>query len=283
MISTDLFIVTFAKDFPYLKYCLLSIGKFARRFNYLRVLVPLEDVEATQKLIDEAAILFPARAEGYEEKPGKGMLWHMRQILHADTFTDGQLIAHLDADCIFTEHITPEDFLHDGKVILRYEPFSSIGKRHDAMLRWQECTGRCLPLPVLNETMRCLPLVYHRSTYLLTRQMMEKKLNEGVNAYILRQENAFPQTWCEHNTLGNVAMELESAKYHCVKQTSDKPVPANKLQQFWSHGSIGQPQHIWIDGKQEMIVPIEFIEKTLAKHTFQSYRPTIEEIERMAQ
>jgi len=284
MISTDLFIATCGKDFPYLKYCLLSIAKFAKRFNYLRVLVPANDAEAAEKLIAESNIPFPAKAYGHCEPEGKGFLWHMRQIMHADTFTDAERIAHLDSDCIFTNLVEPDDFAVDGKIILRYEPFATINKRHPAMMRWQECTQACLRFPVLYETMRCHPGVFHRSTYELTRKCMEIATGHPVDDYILSCENAFPQTFCEFNTLGNVAMEKQRDLYHPVLQRNDKPDPPNNLQQMWSHGAPDIPQHIWVEGIQRTIIPIDFINEILARETpVPRWMPTPEDEERMTQ
>lgn len=262
--QTDMMIVTYRRDFPYLEWCLKSIAKFARGFNQLHILVPHEDVEDAQKLT-WCGIEFPFKVRGYEEKPGKGMLWHMRQVLYADQWSDADYIAHLDADCIFTEPITPADFFKEDRVILRYEPFTHIGRRHPQVLRWQECTQRCLPFPVIYETMRCLPLVYHRNTYLETRFLMAKATGKTVPEYILEQQNEFPQTWCEHVTLGNVAMNYFPEQYFPVEQKSDEVTPNNKLQQFWSHGKIDAPQEIWIKGKPTMGVPMEMIRHVLAK------------------
>ncbi len=266
MIATDLFIVTFARDFTYLKYCLISIGKFCRRFNYLRVLVPFEDAARANELLHDAGILFPARIEGYKEQPGKGMIWHMRQVMHADTFTDGQLIAHLDADCIFIKPVEPTEFLAPNeKIILRYEPFVTIGKRHAGILEWQKCTQACLPFPVRNETMRCHPGVFHRSTYELARKCMVKATGKPVDEYLLAQRNEFPQTFCEFNTLGNVAMEKQPELYELILQTSDVTTPPSPIRQFWSHGSINEPQSNWSEGQPVTEVPMKMIENVLSK------------------
>jgi len=278
--KTDIFICTYARDFPYLEFCLRSIAKFATGFNRVLLLVPNEDIDGTHAYVSKTGPhRVPITVVGYEEKPGKGMLWHMRNIMYADTFSDAEVIAHMDADCIFTDPVTPDYLLaEDGKIILRYEPFESICKRHDAMMRWQECTTKCLPFPPKHETMRSHPEAYHRDTYRVAREAMEKKTKRPVDDYILAQENTFPQTFCEHVTLGNVAMELQPQHYHPVLQTSDTPMPDPRMQQFWSHGSIGEPQDIWVRGKQQVIVPIKMIQSVLGR-----YVPDQEAEERMAQ
>lgn len=265
--KVDLFIVTYRKDFPYFAHCLRSIGKFCRCFHYLRILVPFEDVGEAEKLVEEFGkeILFPVRVAGYEEKPGKGMVWHMRQILYADTWTDGDWIAHLDPDCIFTDPVTPDDMFIDGKAILRFEPFATIGHRHEAVLLWQNCTQACLPFKVEHETMRAHPEVYHRSTYALARKLVEEKTGHSFDAYILQQENTFPQSFCEHVTLGNVAMVKQPEFYEPVQQRTDRPTPDNKLQQYWSHSPPDVAQHIWVKGVQRNIIPIDMINAILGE------------------
>jgi len=279
--TCDILIVTYARDFPYLRYCLRSIAKFAHGFNAVRICVPHEDVEATQAITKEEVggkTEFGFLVNGYAEKPGKGMLWHMRQIMYADQWSSADCIGHIDADCVFDSPVSPEkDWLTpEGKIILRYEPFNSICKRHDALARWQDCTQRILPFPVRNETMRGHPEVYHRTTYALARELVERKTNIRIDEYILSCENAFPQTFCEHVTLGNVAMEQQASKYHPVLQRDDCPTPDNRVFQAWSHGDINAPQDLWYRGKQAPYVPAKKFNEILA-----AYVPTEEEKARM--
>jgi hypothetical protein len=279
--TAEILIVTYARDFRYLPYCLRSIVKFAEGFRAVRLLVPHEDVEGALAIVKQTdAEDFPTQVVGYSERPGKGMLWHMRQIMYADEWSSADIIGHLDADCVFDSPVSPEaDWLTpEGKIILRYEPFSSICKRHDAMSRWQDCTQKILPFQVKHETMRAHPEVYHRTTYQLARSLVERKTNIRIDEYILSCENAFPQTFCEHVTLGNVALEKQPNLYEGVYQKSDCPTPDNKVFQAWSHGDPGEPQDLWYKGKQERFVPIEMFNKILGR-----FVPTAEENERMVQ
>jgi hypothetical protein len=280
--TADILIVTYKKDFPYLKWCLRSIAKFAKGFHSTKLLVPTEDVAGALDIIREIPEPreVPFVVGSYAEKEGKGMLWHMRQIMYADKWCDADIIGHIDADCIFDSPITPDNWLKNGKIILRYEPFKSICKRHDAMSRWQECTQKILPFPVMHETMRGHPEVYHRSTYPLAREIIERKVNIRIDEYILSCENAFPQTFCEHVTLGNVAMERQPELYEAIRQESDCPTPDNQVFQAWSHGAIDQPQDLWYKGKQASFVPLQMFETIL---TSTRYIPTPEDEERMKQ
>lgn len=278
---TDLFIVTYSKDFPYLRHCLRSIGKFCTGFSALRVLVPYSDVVGVMQMFETSGIPFRAAVEGYFEEPGRGMVQHMRNIIHADDYTMADVIAHLDADCIFTAPVTPESLMTEGKPILRYEPFETINQRHPGVRMWQECTTACLPFPVKYETMRCHPGVFLKSTYPLTRELMKEATGKPASEYIMAQRNSFPQTFCEFVTLGNVALVKQRDLYYPVKQEGNRPVPDNNLQQFWGHGDIGQPQDIWVKGEQKPVIPIQMINEVLGPE--KRWIPTPEEEARMAE
>jgi len=268
-VKTDIFIVTYAKDFPWLKCCLRSIQKFARGFSEIHILVPTQDVEALGTLVNPGSFwddLKPGDPRAYihlhseNDWPDKGMVWHMNQIMHADQWCPtADFIAHIDADCIFTHPVTPETYILSGKPILRFENFAFMGKRNPNVLNWQRCTEACLPFPVHYETMRCHPGVFHRDLYAEARHQMEFKTGKPVPEYIRSCRNEYPQTFCEFVTLGNVAMHLFPFLYHMVEQINDLPAPPNYLQQFWSHGPIDQPQDIWVNGKQKLVVPLEMI------------------------
>jgi len=260
--KTELFICTCAKDFSWLVYCLRSIRKFATGFSAVTILVPKADLQRLHVLFSEvnANSALPIFALGGDEWPGLGMVWHENQIMHADEWCpNADFIAHIDPDCVFTEPVTPETYIKNGKPILRFENFHFIGFRHPGVLRWQECTAQCLPFPVHYETMRCHPEVYHRGLYAVARAYMKKKTGQSVPDYIRSCRNEFPQGFCEFVTLGNVAMQFFRERYHPVEQFSDRVTPNNHLQQFWSHGALDQPQDIWVLGEQKNIVPIKML------------------------
>lgn len=265
--KVEILIVTYRKDFPYLEWTLRSIEKLASGFSQLTIVVPKEDPLELLQLLN-SVIPFPGKTEiaiaAGDEWPNKGMLWHMNQIMHADLICDkADFICHIDSDCIFTAPVTPETYIQNGKPILRYEPFDSILKRHPG-IAWREVTQKALPFFIRNETMRCHPEVYHRGLYAETRRLIEKRTGKTCEEYIRSGPNAFPQEFCEFNTLGNVAMQYFKDRYECIEQKDDVTTPDNHLTQFWSHGPLDQPQQIWIKGVEQKVVPMEVIRKTLS-------------------
>lgn len=231
-----LFIVTFKRDFPYLRYCFRSISKFCSGFHECLVLVPVWDLADVKPLTMEWNSTIPLRFITGNEWAKQGMLWHMYEIMRSDLHCpDADFIAHFDADCVFTKPVSPDTYFKDGKPYLRYEPFESIGKRHPENMVWQGVTQVCLPFPVLHETMRGHPEIYHRGLYGATRTLMQIQTKEPLDVWLKKQRNEFPQTFCEHVTLGNVALQFYRDLYETVQQDSDVVKPDCCFYQAWSH------------------------------------------------
>lgn len=250
----DIFIVTYAKDYPYMKYCLKSIAKFARQFNRLHILVPTGDANELRFLKEFNEVkdyAMPISVHEGEEWPGKGFLWHEYNIMFADNWCFGaDFIAHIDPDCVFNAPVIPDDYVINGKPILRFERFENIGRRHPGAAAWQSPTGACLPFPVPWETMRCHPGVHIKEVYPEARKLIEQKTRQPIEDYIKSVRPVYPEGFCEFVTLGNVAMTCFPDRYHLVEQFTDKVQPDNKLHQTWSRAKVDEPVDLWINGQQ---------------------------------
>lgn len=258
---TDIFIVTYARDFRYLGYCLESIQKFAKGFSTVHILVPEQDYLPLVSLTQEHKGPIPITCSfGQEWKgEGKGFLWHAYMILRAEHYCDkADFIYHFDPDCIFTAPVTPETFFKDGKPVLRFESYESLGKRHPGVLLWQHAVNQCLPFAAYNETMRAHCMIYHRGLYRVTRKLIEEKTGKPCGDYIHDCKGTFPQTFAEFPTLGAVAMEKFPDRYSfhdCAKQANPdfQNVP---VFQAWSHASPDVPVALWRNGEQTTFAPI---------------------------
>lgn len=262
--KTCLFIVTFRRDFEYLKFCLRSIAKFARGFSDVKILVPEQDKSLLIESCSDYKGSIPLTFLSGKEWEGKGFLWHECQIIRADEWCpDNDFIAHFDPDCVFTSPISPETFIKGGKPILRYEAFSSLGARHPGNLRWKDALDLCLPFECKYECMRGHPEVYHFGLYAKTRQMMEQRTGLPVDFYMKSCRNEFPQTVVDFPTLGAVAMQCFPEKYalfDCAKQPNPDFQPYPVIQ-FWSHNPPTVATDIWYLGRQQKIVPLEMCRK----------------------
>lgn len=233
--NSEIFIVSCRKHFNYLTYCLRSLAKFATGFE-VKIVVPNEDFDrAVDMTREHPGQPFCVGTE--HEWPGKGMLWAMTQKCRADEWCPkADVIFHVDSDCVFTEPVTPETYMQDGKPILLYESFHSLCKvkGHMEVWRWKDATEICLPFGIQWETMRCHPEVYHRDLYAKTRALVEQKTGRKFDDYLQEQRNEFPQSFCEFNTLGNVAIQCFADQYHLVN-LEHEPWPKQRLRQAWSH------------------------------------------------
>ena len=260
-----LFIVTYAKDYPYLEACLRSIKKFATGFLGTTILVPTKDVSALREIIARVGIENVKVKGGYEWK-GRGMLWHLMNECRADEWCpDADYVAHFDADTIFTAPVSPLMFFKHGKPVLRHEMFESVTKREPGVANWKIAAELCLPFPVNMEGMRGLPHVYEKQTYGRTRQLIEEKTGQKFNDYVYSCRNEFPQTFCEYVTLSSVAVHEFPSIYHIHDCGTDE-IPGKSpwpVIQFWGHGPIDQPQTIWIDGEKREVIPKQLSEEIL--------------------
>lgn len=260
-INASFFICSYKRDFPYLKYMVRSFNRFVRGFHEVVIQIPDTDWgEFTEiigpEIMGQDQVKYVPIAG--KEWAGKGMLWHMAQIMHADKLChDADYILHFDSDAFFTEPVTPDTFIKDGKPYLQYERFESIGKRHGGVMKWQENTRRCLPFEIHFEAMRGLPHCYEINTYEKARDLMMLKTKMDVNEYIMSGRNEYPQDFCEHVTLGNVAIHCFHKDYELIDMSlQDNPDCSRwPVVQCWSHSPPHLPQDIWIKGKQRVIIP----------------------------
>lgn len=260
--KVEIFIVSCAKHFSWLKYCIQSIGMFARGFSGVTLLIPRESEPQLPTEIDaNLKGILPLTLRLGDEWPNRGMLWHMAQIMRAEEWCpDADFILHTDSDCLFTEPVSPEDYFIDGKPVLYYEKFESITRKHPEVGVWHLVTQSCLPFPVKYETMRRHPAVHRRNLYAEARRQIEIKTKQPVDEYIASCRNEYPQTFCEFITLGNVAIECFRPQYHLVDTAKFKNgFPPQKLSQCWSHSPPEIPQEPHYKGKPFRCTPDELL------------------------
>ena len=257
--NTEIFIVTFHRDFRYLGYCLQSIAKFASGFSSVTILIPTQEMKDLRNVI---AVNYngkiPIRTiHGYEWKK-KGFLWHEAMICRADEYCpEADFIAHFDPDCIFTAPVTPETLFQEGKPLLRYEPFETLCKRQSGVWNWKMAMDAALPFSSDNEYMRGMPHTFARATYEKTRQLIEQKHKITFNEYVRSCKNEYPQTFAEFNTLGAVA-HVHFADSYCLFDLSKQENPDSNpfpVFQAWSHNPPDVETEVWFEGSKQKIKP----------------------------
>lgn len=260
--KTSLMICCYERDLRHLVFCLRSITKFATGFHEIRLLMPAQDLLAWNAFNARYHERFPPNlhVEFYPEWPGKGFSHHALKIMEADIHCPGaDFIAHLDPDCVFTELTDASFYFINGKPILRYEPFTSITKRHPGVDAWRVATESALGCRIDNETMRCHPAVHPPVTYQTARKWIEDRHKMPMDEFMKARKNSFPQDFCEFVTLGNVAMMKHAELYHFgnQEQSINPDFCDTHIFQAWSHASPEETVSLWYRGIENKIRPMD--------------------------
>lgn len=240
MPTTDILIVSCAKHFPWLRYCLKSIVRFSKGFHQVKILVPDDDLSAMSPLLTELSTDFgpPIRIQAFKDWPGKGFLRHEHIVMCADEYSEADFILHTDSDCVFTEPFSPADYFIDGKPVLMYGSYHWLVTTQQANLgMWQEAVERAVGAPSVNEFMRRHPAVHYRQLYPLARARMQAHTGMDPADFIASCREEFPQGFCEFNTLGEVAWRYLHDDYRWWSQEKEGFIKPHKIVQFSSGNS----------------------------------------------
>lgn len=210
MMTHSIFIKSYRRDFPFLKYCLQSIDKFCSGFKETVVVVPFGD-KATVESWGHQNV----KVIGIKEY-GDGYMFQQVVKLKAYTYCIGSHILFVDSDCVFTRPSTPENFMIEGKPLLLRTRYDEPGMP----VFWQDATEKACGFRSEWEYMRRHPMM-HLAEVLHELPEMEQ--------YIM---NVPGRHFSEFNYIGQMIERNYSHLYH-IQDTKDG-VPEAHLKQFWS-------------------------------------------------
>lgn len=232
----SLFIVSFRRDFQFLPGLLASISKFTIGFDEVVLLVPNTD----RGLISGFG-LTKEHVEYFDE-PMEGHIAQQWAKCHADLWCDGEYIFHVDSDCLFTSPATPKDYFHYGNPILLGTKYDELnyGKPWPGASPWRPCTERILGESVEYETMRRLPIVYHRDTYPKFREHVKNVHGVELTDYMrpIKESLGDPtKSISEFCAMGAFSWSHLPNLYYLWDTAKAEPPPSH-LAQFWSRGGV---------------------------------------------
>lgn len=256
--KVDILIVTYARDIEFLKYCLRSIHLFGAGFQKIHVVVPRREEPLFSWIPKNIDLIL------FDEIPGKGMLQHLALKCRADELCpNAQAILHVDPDCIFWEPFAPDDYLDHNRPLIVREEYSKVLNHHRKY--WQVTVKNAIGLDSPWETMVRHPQIHLPATYRRVRQLVEKKHNRPFTEYVLDGQNEFPQTFCEFNTLGAVALAEYPGHYFVMEY--DRNADAEQCNQ-----DPAQPwQYIYRKGRDKLI-------ETWSHAGFNTYEKILQDI-----
>lgn len=239
--TTRILIVTYWKDFPWLKLCLDAIDKFATGFSGVTVCIPSRDV---QQYTEEIGARDNVKIRRFNEVEGKGMVHHMERMAYADELCPkDDFILHMDADCIITEPITPDDYVVDGKPVYVMRTYDSLIDKSRGVIsdchQWKKVAERALGEEISIYTMCRHPTCFPRSFYPMFRAHIEKVQQMPFTDFVLAQRNEFPQGFADFPTMGAFAWAHHNDAYHWLDVQKDG-APKDKMRPYWSHAGLDQ-------------------------------------------
>ncbi len=243
-----IFIVTHAKDIPFLKYCLKSIKLYATGFKETILLVPAHEIREFDWVKRK-----DVNVKAFEQPEGKGFLAHMIQKCRADEWCpDADYVLHLDADVLFFRKATPADFIKDHQCLCLRESYAGITNPHRHT--WRQNVRNATGLFPDHDYMLRHGTVHPCSVYRTTRELVESHTGKRFDEFVLDGRNEFPQSFAEFPTLGAVGRHLFACSYRYMEydKAADVALTGQEagsfqyvykrdidvLTEFWGHGGI---------------------------------------------
>lgn len=206
--TCDIFIKTCAHDAEYHRHCIRSIEKFCTGFRNVIVI----DTEA------------PTPARGYLQQ----------QVIkcHADTYSDADFFLVTDSDTLFTQPVTPETFMVDGKPIWLATPWTPEMLAHGGTRAWHKAMFDFHGVEPPFEMMRRQPFFFHRELTSSLRGKCLARHGKDLEDYVMSKG-----VFSEWNVAGLHAWLHFNEDYHWVITDKD-PLPPLVVRQFWSRDPV---------------------------------------------
>lgn len=233
-LTTDLFLVTYPQDYPWLEFLFRSINRYVTGFRRLVVVVEEQDLTPPM-LPDFGPSAWEIRTcRNYRGTDYPGYTGQAVEKLRAWHYTNADRIFILDSDLVFTR---PVDLETDPRVNLEkpvvvYRPWEEAGEAKC----WHPSTVELLG-NASHETMCCHPFIFpgwllHRLWEVLGGE--EKLLQKPP-----RDARGIPCI-SDFNLMGNYALRFPDA--FMAFNHHDTTFPPNFVHQFWSHHTVNHSE-----------------------------------------
>lgn len=257
--NCEIFIVTYGlptrrasgltvSDFDWLAWCLRCIRKFCRGFQGITVVIPSRDAALFGPLSKEHAEAksgIPLRLRMFAEQEGKGMLGHMVQMASADMHCPAGTthVLHLDADCMFKEPVTPDEYFEGDKpvyVVRSWESLTDpVSKVSSDCLQWKEHTDNQLGFKSSIYSMLRHPSGFPVEFYKQYRDHVSKVHNFAYEKWMLTGKNEFAQNRMDFTAMGAYAYEMMRPNFKWIDISEGNHLaPKDKLKAYWSHSGL---------------------------------------------
>lgn len=237
-------------DFDWLKWCLRCIRRHCTGFAGITVCFPNRDADRFAEISNEHAKAksgIPLRIQMYTEREGKGHIQHMAQMAGADQLVPRATthVLHVDADVMFKEPITPDEYFHGDKPVYVVRSWKSLsspdGKVVSDCIQWKEPTDWQLGFDSDIYSMCRHPSGFPIEFYPAYREHIEKIHGKPFWAYMMDGEikDGWRPNRMDFTAMGAFAWAKMHDRFDWVDISEGNHLaPRDKQQCYWSHSPI---------------------------------------------
>lgn len=224
--KVSIFIRSYAKDRPWLEYCLQLLEQRAD-VSDITVVIPRTDEKAFADFHWRGVwVQFVDRIspDGYVDQQASKC--------YADRYCGGDFILHVDSDMLLTRTLDLGSYFEGGKPKLIFRRWEECG----TAICWRQITKDALRAAPQFEFMPCCGIVYHRSTHELFRRYIEGVHGTRFDAFIKGRPHRY---FSEFNALGNFSHLFTPDAYSFVRcQGPGVDSYPRPFRQFFSHDGV---------------------------------------------
>jgi hypothetical protein len=210
--TCDILVRTCRKDLPWLELCLAAIDRYAQGFHSVIVVLPRS---SEPWLKSRLGTLRRVRVEFCRDY-ADDYLGQQVTKLFADTYSDAELICHIDSDCILSRPTTPEHLAPDGRPRVVMRPYALLGRHWP----WRQPTQAFIGSTVEYDFMQQPPFVYPRRLYSDVRNHAQVVHGQDLESYVT---GGPPRGFSEFNVLGALAYARHWEEFMWVDNSIQDP------------------------------------------------------------
>ncbi len=236
LVRCDIVIRSYWKDFAWLELCVGAIEQHCRGFGAVIVVIP----RSSEPWLRRHPPLPAAVRLEIERDFRDDYLGQQVTKLHADRFSDAELICHVDSDCIFTRRVTPDDLIDDGgRPIIATRPYDELGRHWP----WRRPTEAALGWSVELDFMQRPPFSYPRWLYAAVRDHIAAVHRQDIASYVTSRP---PRGFSEFNALGAFAHARHADRFRFVDASACTEEAACRW--YWSWAGLDDATRVEIEG-----------------------------------
>ncbi len=224
--TCDIFIRSYWRDFPWLEYCIKAIERYCHDFNEVVVVIP---ENSRPWLSRHPGILGNSRLE-IDRNYSDDYLGQQVTKLHADTFSQADLICHIDSDCIISRPIQPEDIAPGGIPRVYTRPIAALPRHWP----WTQPTQEFLECNVSHDFLQYPPFTFPKWLYPLLRTWTSETKGTSLEDWIMSRP---ARGFSEFNALAAYAYIHYRDKFIWTRAT-DMGEAEQCCKWFWSWGGL---------------------------------------------